>query len=166
MGKRGDKKRAKQRAKQLAQSQRDHAGDPAPKRSPKSAPSADRRVRGEDIKRRSKQMTLVDPESPEGPLTPQKVSESKYMSVEWPPADDAPENAPSIQFLLTITERTVNLSRNTVEVNATPVEDTIHPRPLGFDPPLQQYGKGDAKGFRHYLECSRFCGLGIKPRSD
>ncbi|MDE1675186.1 hypothetical protein [Nocardia gipuzkoensis] len=80
------------------------------------------------------------------------MSESKYMSVEWPPADDAPENAPSIQFLLTITDRTANLSRNTVELKATPVEDTIHPRPLGFDPPLQQHGKAGAKGFRHYWE--------------
>ncbi|MEU4345418.1 hypothetical protein AB0H00_29905 [Nocardia sp. NPDC023852] len=152
MGKRGDKKRAKQRAKQLTQSQRERADDRAPKRSPKPVPSVERRVRGQAIKRRSKQRSPVDPESPVGPLTRRKVAKSEYMSVEWPPADGAPETAPSIQFLLKITQRTVNLSRNTVEVEATPIEDTIHPRPLGFDPPLQQHGKGDLKGFRHHWE--------------
>jgi hypothetical protein len=33
-----------------------------------------------------------------------------------------------------------------------PVENTIHPRQLNFDPPLQQYGKDGAKGFLHYWE--------------
>ncbi|MEV6337648.1 hypothetical protein AB0M12_23360 [Nocardia vinacea] len=80
------------------------------------------------------------------------MAESEYISVEWPPADDAPETAPSIQFLLKITNRTVNLSRNTVEFETTPSEDTIHPRSLGFGPPLQQHGNDGAKGFRHCWE--------------
>jgi len=95
---------------------------------------------------------LPDPEVPDGPLTPRKVSEAEYMSVEWPPAPGAPTHAPSIQFLLKITDRTVNLSRETVEFKTMPVENTIHPRQLNFDPPLQQYGKDGAKGFRHYWE--------------
>ncbi|OBI42980.1 hypothetical protein A5708_19255 [Mycobacterium colombiense] len=89
--------------------------------------------------------------SPDGPsgLTPEMVSESEYMSIEFPP--DAP-GAPSIQFLLKITERIVNLSQETLSFKSVPVEDTIHPRPLPFEPPLQQYGVGDAKGFRHHWE--------------
>ncbi|MGC4990519.1 hypothetical protein [Nocardia salmonicida] len=85
-------------------------------------------------------------------MTQTDLNESEYMSVEWPPAKDAPETAPSIQFLLKITDRTVNLSGGTVELKATPIEDTIHPRSLRFDPPLQQFGKDGAKGFRHYWE--------------
>lgn len=93
-----------------------------------------------------------DLEDPDGPLTPRKVSESEYMSVEWPPDDGAPENAPSIQFLLKITKRTRNISTEMLELKTMPVENTIHPRQLGFDPPLQQFGKDGARGFRHYWE--------------
>ncbi|ABK69428.1 hypothetical protein [Mycobacterium avium] len=82
-------------------------------------------------------------------MTPEMVSESEYMSIEFPPS--AP-NAPSIQFLLKITERIVNLSRETLSFTTVPVEDTIHPRPLPFEPPLQQYSNGDTKGFRHHWE--------------
>ncbi|OBH66733.1 hypothetical protein A5684_06185 [Mycobacterium intracellulare] len=89
------------------------------------------------------------PPVPKGSLTPEMVSESEYMSIEWPPKTP---NAPSIQLLLKVTDRTVNLSRETLELKWTPVEDTIHPRSLPFDPPLQQYGVGDAKGFRHHWE--------------
>jgi hypothetical protein len=93
-----------------------------------------------------------DPEGPDGPLTPRKVSESEYMSVEWPPVAGAPATAPAIQFLLKITKRTFNISRETLEFQTKPVEDTIHPRQIPFDPPLHEYGKDGAKGFRHYWE--------------
>ncbi|MCA2359576.1 hypothetical protein [Mycobacterium intracellulare] len=93
-----------------------------------------------------------DPEDPDGPLTPRKISESEYMSVEWPPEEGAPTTAPSIQFLLKITKRTVDISTDIVELKTMPVENTIHPRELAFDPPLEQFGKDGAKGFRHYWE--------------
>ncbi|WP_157120591.1 hypothetical protein [Nocardia fusca] len=152
MGKRGDKKRAKQRAKQQAQSQRHRASNPAPVQRPLAGPRRERPAPGSSINRTSKWRGPVDPESPEGPLTPRKLSESEYLTVEWPAPDDAPENAPSIQFALKITERNVNLTRSTVGFKMTPVEDTIHPRLLSFDPPLQQYGREGAKGFLHHWE--------------
>lgn len=93
-----------------------------------------------------------DPESPEGPLTPRKVSESVYMTMEWPPDEGAPPGAPSIQFLSKITKRTVNATSKTLTFDMTPVEDTIHPRELSFDPPLQRFGKDGGKGFRHHWE--------------
>lgn len=93
-----------------------------------------------------------DPESPEGPLTPRKVSESEYVSMEWPPDEGAPPGAPSIQFLFKIIKRTVNLTNETLTFDMKPVEDTIHPRELSFEPPLQRFGKDGAKGFRHYWE--------------
>lgn len=93
-----------------------------------------------------------DPDDADSPLTPRMVSESEYMSVEWPPDEGAPANAPSIQFLLKITDRTVNLSTGVLELRTMPVENTIRPRQLVFDPPLQQFGKDGAKGFRHYWE--------------
>lgn len=93
-----------------------------------------------------------DPEGPDGPLTPRKVSESEYISMEWPPEPGAPADAPSIQFLFKIIKRTLNISSDTLTFDMKPVYDTIHPRPLSFDPPLQQYGKDGAKGFRHYWE--------------
>lgn len=93
-----------------------------------------------------------DPESPEGPLTPRKVSESEYVSVEWPPDDGAPPGAPSIQFVFKITKRTINLTSEKLALDLKPVEDTIHPRELRFEPPLQRFGKNGAKGFRHYWE--------------
>ncbi|OHU52270.1 hypothetical protein BKG83_19820 [Mycobacteroides chelonae] len=74
------------------------------------------------------------------------------MSVEWPPDPDAPVNAPSIQFLLKITKRTLNISTGMLELKTMPVENTIHPRELSFDPPLQQFGRDGSKGFRHYWE--------------
>lgn len=93
-----------------------------------------------------------DPESPEGPLTPRKVSESQYVSMEWPPDDGAPPGAPSIHFLFKITQRTLNITSETLTLDMKPVEDTIHPRELTFEPPLQKFGKDGAKGFRHYWE--------------
>ena len=69
-----------------------------------------------------------DPESPEGPLTPRKVSESEYMSMEWPPDEGAPPGAPSIQFVFKIEKRTVNLTSETLTFDMKAVEDTIHPR--------------------------------------
>ena len=99
-----------------------------------------------------KWMGRLDPEGPEGPLTPRKVSESEYMTVEWPPDVGAPADAPAIQFLLKITDKTVNVSTGVLELKTKPVENTISPRQLGFDPPLENFGKGDAKGFRHYWE--------------
>lgn len=94
----------------------------------------------------------TDPESPDGPLTPRKVSESEYVSMEWPPDEDAPPGAPSIQFLFKLTNRTINLSQKTLTLDMVPLEDTIHPREMSFDPPLQQFGKDGSKGFRHYWE--------------
>lgn len=141
MGKKGDKRRAKQRGKQLAESQRRRIADGSPEQVPNAKqPKA------------PKPPKPPDPEDPNGPLTPKKLSKSEYMTVEWPPADGAPENAPSIQFLLKITKRTVNISRQTVELQTMPVENTIRPRQLSFGPPLQQHGKDGAKGFRHYWE--------------
>jgi hypothetical protein len=150
VGKRGDKKRAKQRDKRLAGSQRRRNVDRPPDRVPKPKAGPAAKPESETIRRKPKQPW--DRNSPDGPLTPQKVSEAEYMSVEWPPAEGAPPNAPSIQFLLKITKRTLNISRGTLELETKPVEDTIHPRPLGFAPPLQQYGKDGAKGFRHHWE--------------
>jgi hypothetical protein len=157
VGTRGDKKRAKQRDKRLAESQRRRpAGDSD--REPKPKPDFAARPRESaptGKKPKPKWMgppDPPDPEDPDGPLTPRKVSESEYMSVEWPPAPGAPAHAPSIQFLLKITKRTVNLSRETVEFKTMPVENTIHPRALAFDPPLQQFGAEGSKGFRHYWE--------------
>jgi hypothetical protein len=151
---RAKKGRAKQRGKQLAESQRRRTTECPPKDEtppkPKPEPVADRQK--ETPRQKLKRLGAPgapNPNDPPGPLTPQMLSESEYMSLEWPPT--AP-NAPSIQFLLKITKRIVNLSQETVEIKSTPVEDAIHPRPLGFDPPLQQYSKDGAKGFRHNWE--------------
>lgn len=76
----------------------------------------------------------------------------EYMSVEWPPDEDAPADAPAIQFLLKITNKAVNITTGTLEMKTQPVENTISPRQISFDPPLENFGKGDAKGFRHYWE--------------
>lgn len=156
MGNRGDKKRAKQRDQRLAESQRRRPSD-RPKRAPKPErdpqPAARRgRPTPEPKPKWMGPPEPPDPEDPDGPLTPRKVSESEYMSVEWPPDESAPANAPSIQFLLKITKRTVNISTGMLELKTMPVENTIHPRQLSFDPPLQQFGKDGAKGFRHYWE--------------
>lgn len=156
MGKRGDKKRAKQRDQRIAEAQRRrpaHRPERAvtPKREPQ--PAAQRRHPAPQPK--PKWMgppEPPDPEGPDGPLTPRKISESRYMSVQWPPEEGAPATAPSIQFLLQITKRAVNISTGVVELKTMPVEDTIHPRELAFDPPLQQFGRDGAKGFRHYWE--------------
>src|SRR5262249_33348588 len=83
---------------------------------------------------------------------PRKVSESEYLSMEWPPDEGAPPGAPSIQFLFKITKRTFNLSSETLKFDVKPVEDTVHPRDMSSDPPLPQFGKHGAKGFRHYWE--------------
>jgi hypothetical protein len=155
VGKRGDKKRAKQRDKQLAEAYRRRPTDRALNREPRSKSEPATQQQTAAAGRKPKWMGPPDPpgpEDPDGPLTPRKASKAEYMSVEWPPAPGAPAHAPSIQFLLKITERTVNLSRETVEFKTIPVENTIHPRRLNFDPPLQPYGKGGAKGFRHYWE--------------
>lgn len=132
MGKRGDKKRAKQRDQRLADAQRRRPAD-RPERAAKPIrepqPVAQRRHTTPEPK--PKWMgppEPPDPEGPDGPLTPRKISESEYMSVEWPPEEGAPATAPSIQFLLKITKRTVNISTGIVELKTMPVENTIHPR--------------------------------------
>lgn len=152
MSKKGDKKRLKQREKQRAEAQRRRPADAPPR-----APKPQRKPKRTSATKRQQPKWMgppepIDPESPEGPLTPRKVSESEYLSMEWPPDEDAPPGAPSIQFLFKLTNRTVNLSSETLTLDMKPVEDTIHPRVLSFEPPLQQFGKDGAKGFRHYWE--------------
>lgn len=154
MGKRGDQKRANQRAKQLEESQRRRPGDRA-QRIPRPKPEPAAKPQSGSTGRKPKWMgppEPPDPESPTGPLTPRKVSEAEYITLEWPPEEGAPPTAPSIQLSLKITERALNVSRNTLEFKAIPAYDTVHPRQLGFDPPLQEYGKDGAKGFRHCWE--------------
>jgi len=152
VSKKGDKKRLKQREKQRADAQRRRPADaPPPEPKPRREPKRSRAAAGQQ----SKWMGLpepLDPESPEGPLTPRKVSESEYMTMAWPPDEGAPPGAPSIQFLSKITKRTVDLTSETLTFDMKPVEDTIHPRELSFNPPLQRFGKNGAKGFRHHWE--------------
>ncbi|WAC89710.1 hypothetical protein [Mycobacterium sp. Aquia_213] len=120
-----------------------------PKPKPKPEPVAEQQITpGQPLKRMGPPGS-PKPKTPAGPITPDILSKSEYMSIEWPPV--AP-GAPSIQFSMKITKRTVNRTRKTIEIESIPLEDTIHPRTLPFDPPLQQYGKGDAKGFRHNWE--------------
>ncbi|MGO9153849.1 hypothetical protein [Mycobacterium sp.] len=152
MGKRGDKKRAKQRDKQLAESQRRRPADRPPNRELKPKPDAAAKRQSETTERKPKWMGPHEPESPDGPLTPKMLSDSEYISVDWRPREGAPADAPAIQLSLKITDKIVNIDCNTVEFKATPVEDMIHPRPLAFDPPLQQYGWDGGKGFRHHWE--------------
>lgn len=132
MGKKGDKRRAKQRAKQLAESQRRRPAERSLHQSPK--PKA-RKVPDRQTDTARQKLTRLGPQGtrrpkgPSGPMTPEMLPESEYISIEWPPK--AP-NAPSIQFTLKITERIANVSRGSVQLKAMPIEDTIHPRPLGF----------------------------------
>jgi hypothetical protein len=154
MGKRGDKRRAKDRAKQRAESQHRRITQPDPDRTAKPDPQPARPAK--KAMTRPPLHTMDSPGTPGAPkspppgeMTPEKWAESKYMSMEWPPTKPG---GPSIQLLLQITKKAVNLGKKTLEVQFTPVEDTIHPRPLPFDPPLQQYGKDGTKAFRHTWE--------------
>lgn len=55
-------------------------------------------------------------------------------------------------MMFTLTEAQENLSADTVAVTAVPVEDTIHPYPLNFDPPLEELAAAETKGFRRHWE--------------
>ena len=154
MGNKGDKRRANRANNQLAESQRRRAADSSPERVPKPKPNAAATPKAPNGRHEPKWKTPPGPSNvhmrAENPI--EMAAKSDYMSVEWPPAPGAPEDAPSIQFLLKIKKRTVNLSTEALELTTVPVEDTIHPRQLSFDPPLQPYGKDGAKGFRHSWE--------------
>jgi hypothetical protein len=154
VGSKGDKRRAKQRRQQFEESRRRSGVEHPPDRVPKPKPEpAAKRQSNTTAGERPKWLgppKPPDPESPDGPLTPRKVSEGQYLTMEWPPR--APAGSPSVRFAFKITKKTLNISNGTLTFDMVPSHDTIHPRQLSYDPPLQQYGKDGAKGFRHYWE--------------
>lgn len=51
-----------------------------------------------------------------------------------------------------VTENTVNPLLGTRTMKFLPYEDTIHPYPLSFDPPLIEHAVGEHSGFAHHWE--------------
>lgn len=157
MGKKGDNRRAKERAKQRAESMRHRTNPPDPNRTPKPRPEPKpvAPIKKTTDRRPLHTMGAPDPSNPDpfdpqsDEMTPEKWAESEYMSMEWPPTEPG---GPSIQLLLQITKKTLNITSETLQVDCKPVEDTIHPRALGFDPPLEEYGKDGSTAFRHNWE--------------
>lgn len=90
---------------------------------------------------------------PTGPLTASQFAAAEYMSVEWPPPPGAPASAPAIHLSLKILNKSVKIGEQSkATFNFIPTEDSIHPYPLSFDPPLAALGSPDAEGFRRYWE--------------
>src|ERR1700730_8879483 len=56
-----------------------------------------------------------------------------------------------ISFMFTLTQAQENPDEDTVTISAVPVEDTIHPHPLDFPPPLAELAP-DTKGFQRHWE--------------
>jgi hypothetical protein len=74
---------------------------------------------------------------------PQDISShGKSMTIEWG----------DITFLLKLTAVQTDSTEDAVTISAVPYEDTIHPHPLLFDPPLKEFAAGEGKGFQFYWE--------------
>lgn len=57
-----------------------------------------------------------------------------------------------IKMAAKVTENTVNALLGTRTIKFLPYEDTIHPYPLAFDPPLIEHAVGQHNGFAHHWE--------------
>jgi hypothetical protein len=57
-----------------------------------------------------------------------------------------------ITFMFTLTEAQENLADETVTISLRPVEDTIHPHPLNFPPPLEELAAAKNAGFQRHWE--------------
>ena len=57
-----------------------------------------------------------------------------------------------IKMVLKVTGNRVNPLTGTRTLNLVPYEDSIHPYPLAFDPPLIEHAVGDHNGFAHHWE--------------
>lgn len=57
-----------------------------------------------------------------------------------------------ITFMLTFTEAQENLADDTVSFSLVPTQDTIHPHPLNFPPPLEELSATKTAGFQRHWE--------------
>jgi hypothetical protein len=57
-----------------------------------------------------------------------------------------------IKMACKVTENTVNPILGTRTIKFIPFEDSIHPYPLAFDPPLIEHAVGESNGFAHHWE--------------
>jgi hypothetical protein len=57
-----------------------------------------------------------------------------------------------IKMAAKVTENVVNPLLGTRTIKFVPYEDTIHPYPLAFDPPLIEHAVGEDNGFAHHWE--------------
>ena len=96
-----------------------------------------------------------NPKPSVGPLTAEGFAVGQYLSFERGPKQGVPDGAPAMCLSMKITNKSITQSGNAT-FSYTPTEDSIHPAPLAFDPPLAQFGKADATGFRLYWEKLNF----------
>ena len=57
-----------------------------------------------------------------------------------------------ITMLMELTEAQENPDDDTVTISSIPLEETIHPHPLNFEPPLIEVATGESNGFRRHWE--------------
>lgn len=75
-------------------------------------------------------------------LGPKELSAAEIVTLNWG----------DIMLMAKITGKKVNLSTGQINLEMMPYDDTIHPYPLDFEPPLVEYAQGSGKGFRHHWE--------------
>lgn len=57
-----------------------------------------------------------------------------------------------ISLMMKLTDAEDNPLTETVTIHSIPYQDSIHPYPLKFDPPLIGYATGESNGFAHHWE--------------
>lgn len=85
-------------------------------------------------------------------VTPEQFSSAEYMSIQWPAAPDAPPGAPAIHLSVAMTNKRIVYPSGLAKFDYAPTEDSIHPYPLKFDPPLREFGASTSTGFQRYWE--------------
>jgi hypothetical protein len=75
-------------------------------------------------------------------VDPADMDDAAALTLEWG----------DIEMTCKVTENTVNPLLGTRTIKFVPYEDSIHPYPLAFDPPLIEHAVGDNDGFAHHWE--------------
>lgn len=77
-----------------------------------------------------------------GEIGPNALKGSEVMTFEWG----------DIMMTAKFTGKKVHPLTGSVTMGMVPYQDHIHPYPLAFEPPLQEYASGSPKGFSHHWE--------------